>query len=88
MREQAAGLGAAHPGPLCTLIPDRVPGSSAAQSPDGTRGRPAPQIDWIDAQQLEPEAKEADPKAHEEAWAMLKGADGVLVPGAFPQSRC
>jgi len=37
-------------------------------------------IDWLEAEHLEPGS---EPAAHDEAWAMLKGADGVLVPGGF-----
>ena len=41
------------------------------------------QIDWIDAQQLEPESKDADAEGHEQAWALLRSAHGVLVPGVL-----
>eukprot|EP01127_Copromyxa_protea_P001733 TRINITY_DN11658_c0_g1_i1.p1 TRINITY_DN11658_c0_g1~~TRINITY_DN11658_c0_g1_i1.p1 ORF type:complete len:601 (-),score=152.63 TRINITY_DN11658_c0_g1_i1:115-1878(-) len=40
-------------------------------------------IDWIETVYLEPESKETDPESYEEAWATLKRADGILVPGAF-----
>ena len=41
----------------------------------------SPQIDWIDAQQLEPESKDADQAGYDAAWALLRAAHGVLVPG-------
>ncbi len=41
------------------------------------------QIDWIDAQQLEPDSKEADSEGYEQAWALLRAAQGVLVPGVL-----
>jgi len=37
-------------------------------------------IDWLEAEHLEPGS---DADAHDAAWAMLRGADGVLVPGGF-----
>ena len=40
------------------------------------------QIEWIDAEKLEPETKESDVAAYDEAWATLRGSDGVLVPGS------
>ena len=46
------------------------------------------QIDWVDAQQLEPDSKESDAKAHEEAWARLREVDGILVPGMCLARRC
>lgn len=42
------------------------------------------QIEWVDASQLEEGTKTADPAAHAAAWAKLRGAAGVLVPGALP----
>ena len=39
------------------------------------------QIEWIDAERLEPESKVTDATTYDEAWAMLRGAHGVLVPG-------
>lgn len=39
------------------------------------------QIEWVDAGQLEKATESADPAAHTAAWAKLKGAHGVLVPG-------
>lgn len=35
---------------------------------------------WVDAEKLEPAADGAD---HDAAWAALRGADAVLVPGGF-----
>lgn len=40
------------------------------------------QIEWVDAGQLEKAAEAADPAAHAAAWEKLRGAHGVLVPGA------
>ncbi|KAL6065509.1 CTP synthase ura7 [Balamuthia mandrillaris] len=42
-------------------------------------------IDWIESLYLEPQyAHDSNERErHEEAWAKLKGADGVLVPGGF-----
>ena len=40
-------------------------------------------IDWVDATHLEIETKTNDPEAYEQAWKLLKAADGVLVPGGF-----
>lgn len=40
-------------------------------------------IDWIEASELESGAREETPGAWADAWAMLRGADGVLVPGGF-----
>lgn len=38
-------------------------------------------IDWIDAAALEPATEAEDAEAFGSSWAMLKAADGVLVPG-------
>jgi CTP synthase len=40
-------------------------------------------IDWISASDLEQGAKKENPDAYKAAWKLLKGADGVLVPGGF-----
>ena len=40
-------------------------------------------IDWIESANLDDETAESDPKAHAEAWGLLKGVDGILVPGGF-----
>jgi CTP synthase len=40
-------------------------------------------VDWVAAENLEPQAKDKDGAAYEEAWGTLRGADGVLVPGGF-----
>lgn len=40
-------------------------------------------IDWIDAAALEPATEAEDAEAFGSSWAMLKAADGVLVPGGF-----
>ena len=40
-------------------------------------------VEWIDAEKLEPGTKAAHPAEHDEAWAALRGAQGVLVPGGF-----
>jgi CTP synthase len=41
------------------------------------------QIDWIESLYLEDAAKSEHPKEHEDAWAKVKSADGLLVPGGF-----
>ncbi len=38
------------------------------------------QIDWIESTDLDPNDRTEN---HEEAWRMLKSADGILVPGGF-----
>uniref|UniRef100_A0A803MFM3 CTP synthase n=1 Tax=Chenopodium quinoa TaxID=63459 RepID=A0A803MFM3_CHEQI len=40
-------------------------------------------IDWVPASDLEESTKEENPESYKVAWNMLKGADGVLVPGGF-----
>jgi len=40
-------------------------------------------IDWVEAEYLEPEQLTENPEKHAEYWAMVKEADGVLVPGGF-----
>ena len=40
-------------------------------------------IVWIEAADLADETMTSEPAAHAEAWAKLKGADGILVPGGF-----
>ncbi|ONK79152.1 uncharacterized protein A4U43_C01F3460 [Asparagus officinalis] len=40
-------------------------------------------VDWIPASDLEDSTKEESPDSYEAAWSLLKGADGVLVPGGF-----
>jgi len=40
-------------------------------------------IDWIEASKLEDKEKGLDPKAYEQAWSVLKNANGILVPGGF-----
>ena len=40
-------------------------------------------IDWIESSVLDEEAKNSDQGAHDEAWSLLKEADGILVPGGF-----
>jgi len=40
-------------------------------------------IDWVDASHLEPSTEKAEPEVHTAAWAKLRGAQGVLVPGGF-----
>mmetsp|Transcript_78018 Transcript_78018/g.135240 ORF Transcript_78018/g.135240 Transcript_78018/m.135240 type:complete len:653 (+) Transcript_78018:31-1989(+) len=38
-------------------------------------------IEWVESQDLEPNAQQLDPRRYEAAWARLKSAQGVLVPG-------
>ena len=40
-------------------------------------------IDWIESADLDDQSASADPEAHAAAWELLRGADGVLVPGGF-----
>ncbi|XP_010537196.1 PREDICTED: CTP synthase 1 isoform X2 [Tarenaya hassleriana] len=40
-------------------------------------------VDWIAASDLEDGTKKENPDAFKAAWKLLKGADGVLVPGGF-----
>lgn len=38
---------------------------------------------WVESTDLEPATLAADADKHAEAWAALKGADAVLIPGGF-----
>ncbi len=40
-------------------------------------------IDWIESADLDDQTSAADPEAYAAAWELLRGADGVLVPGGF-----
>ncbi|KAF3328579.1 CTP synthase isoform X1 [Carex littledalei] len=40
-------------------------------------------VEWVPAPDLEEKTKTEQPDLHEKAWNLLKGADGVLVPGGF-----
>lgn len=40
-------------------------------------------IDWVPASDLEIATAQENPDAYRSAWSLLKGADGVLVPGGF-----
>ncbi|KAK7360794.1 hypothetical protein VNO77_02809 [Canavalia gladiata] len=40
-------------------------------------------VDWIPASNLEEATGKENPDAYKAAWKLLKGADGVLVPGGF-----
>ncbi|KAL6618747.1 hypothetical protein ACP70R_033886 [Stipagrostis hirtigluma subsp. patula] len=40
-------------------------------------------VDWVPSCDLEDSAEKETPEAFEKAWDLLKGADGVLVPGGF-----
>lgn len=40
-------------------------------------------VDWVAAGDLEDATANEAPDAHKAAWDLLKGADGVLVPGGF-----
>jgi len=40
-------------------------------------------VDWVPSCDLEDSAAEENLDAYEKAWELLKGADGVLVPGGF-----
>ncbi|WOL01483.1 hypothetical protein Cni_G10199 [Canna indica] len=40
-------------------------------------------LDWVASANLEENTKIEAPDVHKEAWDLLKGADGILVPGGF-----
>ncbi|KAF9689072.1 hypothetical protein SADUNF_Sadunf01G0053700 [Salix dunnii] len=40
-------------------------------------------VDWVPASDIEDETAKENPDAYKAAWKLLKGADGVLVPGGF-----
>ncbi|RWR89128.1 CTP synthase-like protein isoform X1 [Cinnamomum micranthum f. kanehirae] len=40
-------------------------------------------VDWVSATDLEATTAKEAPDVHRSAWNLLKGADGVLVPGGF-----
>jgi len=40
-------------------------------------------LEWVDSSALTDAARDADPAAHAAAWAQVRGADGVLIPGGF-----
>ncbi|KAH1148982.1 hypothetical protein GYH30_043565, partial [Glycine max] len=40
-------------------------------------------VDWVPAGDLEDATYNEDPEAYKAAWSLLKGANGVLVPGGF-----
>ncbi|XP_073007315.1 uncharacterized protein [Typha latifolia] len=40
-------------------------------------------VDWVPSADLEDATAKEAPDAHEAAWNLLKGADGILVPGGF-----
>ncbi|XP_023919257.1 uncharacterized protein LOC112030825 [Quercus suber] len=40
-------------------------------------------VDWVPASDLEVATAKENPDAYKAAWKLLKGADGVLVPGGF-----
>ncbi|CAE8598191.1 unnamed protein product, partial [Polarella glacialis] len=40
-------------------------------------------LEWVDSVFLEANAQQLDAKKHEVAWATLRAAQGVLVPGGF-----
>ncbi|GAV80102.1 GATase domain-containing protein/CTP_synth_N domain-containing protein [Cephalotus follicularis] len=40
-------------------------------------------VDWIPASDLEDATEKESPDAYKAAWKLLKGADGILVPGGF-----
>ncbi|KAF7023025.1 hypothetical protein CFC21_035632 [Triticum aestivum] len=40
-------------------------------------------LEWVPSCDLEDSAAKETPEAHQKAWRLLKGADGVLVPGGF-----
>ncbi|RDY03816.1 CTP synthase, partial [Mucuna pruriens] len=40
-------------------------------------------VDWVPAENLEDDTAKEDPDAYKAAWDLLKGANGILVPGGF-----
>ncbi|OEL28397.1 CTP synthase [Dichanthelium oligosanthes] len=40
-------------------------------------------VDWVPSCDLEDSSAKETPEAHKKAWKLLKGADGILVPGGF-----
>jgi len=40
-------------------------------------------IDWVSAEELEPEWKASNPETSDKAWSVIKAANGLLVPGGF-----
>ncbi|CAN8290567.1 unnamed protein product [Cochlearia groenlandica] len=40
-------------------------------------------VDWVPACDLEKETEKENPNAYKAAWKLIKGVDGVLVPGGF-----
>ncbi|XP_010538283.1 PREDICTED: CTP synthase-like [Tarenaya hassleriana] len=40
-------------------------------------------VDWVPACDLEKPSEKENPVAYKAAWKLLKGADGILVPGGF-----
>ncbi|KAG6781306.1 hypothetical protein POTOM_014200 [Populus tomentosa] len=40
-------------------------------------------VDWIPASDLEDETAKENPDVYKAAWKLLKGSDGILVPGGF-----
>ena len=40
-------------------------------------------IDWIESANLDDETADSDPRAHADAWEVLRSVDGILVPGGF-----
>eukprot|EP00158_Paraphelidium_tribonemae_P004151 Partr_v1_DN26599_c0_g1_i2_m3444 putative ctp synthase len=42
-------------------------------------------LEWVEAADLEPERKSQDPLAYHNAWKLVCGGDGILIPGGFGQ---
>ncbi|PKU77595.1 CTP synthase 1-like [Dendrobium catenatum] len=40
-------------------------------------------VDWVTSTDLEDNTAQEEPLVHDAAWNLLKGADGILVPGGF-----
>ncbi|KAH6566610.1 hypothetical protein BASA50_000890 [Batrachochytrium salamandrivorans] len=40
-------------------------------------------LDWVEAEELEPEFKAKNPLKYHDAWKAVVGAKGVLIPGGF-----
>jgi len=40
-------------------------------------------IDWIEAEDLEPQTNSQNPETYQKAWRTLKECNGILVPGGF-----
>jgi len=40
-------------------------------------------LHWVESSDLEPDQQDANPKKYHDAWRIIVGANGILVPGGF-----